>query len=282
MRFGPGRVLLLLGAFFVGCSLFPDVAPVVSSTSNAGAGGAATGGADARPGGAGSGASGAAANGGADANATGGSSGGGGVQATGGAAVADAGDASASDAARPDSSADAAPRTVTYVATVADCLEAVTQPTPGSCLSYTASMDGPNELWVDMRRTGHRAFTTYLLFSVDGTIANHTVDDVELVVSVTSYTNAGGSGADVWEVVPFTAQTLYLQTPSQVGGKPLATSPGAVARGQTVTYSLPPIVTANQSFSLGLFTPGGDGTGYWGLNGNPTSEPPPVLKITYH
>jgi len=98
---------------------------------------------------------------------------------------------------------------------------------------------------------------------------------------VTTYANAAGSGADVWEVVPFTEQSLYVQAPAPVGGKPLAASPGAVLKGQTVTYTLPPVVTPNTSVYLALFTPGGDGTGYWGINGDPSIQPPPKLIVTY-
>jgi hypothetical protein len=170
---------------------------------------------------------------------------------------------------------------VTYVASIDDCVEAVVQPQAGACLGFSTATDGPNELWVDTRRTNHRAFTTYLLFPVDGTIANHTVESVELRVTVTTHLNAPGTGADVSQVGPFTAQTLYRQTPTVL--QSLALSPGPALSGQTVIYSLPvSAVTAGDDLALALtMRTGGDGTGYWGTYGDPKTQAPPTLIITY-
>jgi hypothetical protein len=208
------------------------------------------------------------------AAAAGGSSGSGGRNAAGGR-----------DAEAPDGGggSDSGVQTVSYIANIADCLEAITQPQLGSCLSFSTLNDGPNELWVDIRRSQHRAFTTYLSFRTDATLANRTIDAVELHVTVTEYRNAAGSGADVWPVVPFDAQSLYTQAPAQVGTTPYAKSPGGAAQKQTVVYSLPATaVTANKSVYLGLFAPtNGDGTGYYGINGDPAVQTPPTLVVTY-
>lgn len=286
MRPVPGRTLLLLGVFFGACSVFPETAPLVgASTGGSGAGGAGAGAAGTTPGGAAgtapdSGAGGAEASGGA-LDASGGSPESG-VDAGSGGLGVDGSDARSSDTG---GSIEASPGTVRYVASVADCVEAVTPlPKPGSCLSFTTLNDGPNELWVDVRCCQHRAYTTYLAFPVDDIVANHTIDAVELRITVTSYANASGAGADVWQVGPFTAQTLYLQTPVQVGTA-LATSLGAAPKGQAIVYELPAsAIKPNATLYLGLYAPLGstDGTGYWGLNGDPAVQPPPTIVVSYH
>jgi hypothetical protein len=279
MRFVPKGVLFLFGSCLLHCSVFPDHAPAVGrapggsgGTNDAGNGGAAAGssaGTDAQT----------PASGGV---AAGGAVGSGAAPGSGG--HADAGDG-ASDAAMSDAITrlDGSTLTATYVASVADCVEAVIQPQPGSCLSYSTLNDGPNELWVDVRRGGRRAFTAYLVFPIDATIANHTVEAVELRVTVTTYLNAPGTGADVWEVVPFTAQSLYVQTPAVIGTSALAQTPGPASSGRTVSYSLPvSVVKPDTPLHVSLtLPPSGDGTGYWGTNGNPTTQPPPTLVINY-
>jgi hypothetical protein len=201
----------------------------------------------------------------------------GGTPGSGGSA--DAGDATAPVA---DAAFDGSVRTVSYVASVADCLEAVTSPQRGACLNFSLANDGPNELWVDVRRGPRRAFTTYLTFDVDATIANHTVESVELLMTVTTHPNAAGTGADVWQVVPFDNDSLYTQTPAVVGTSALAQTPGPAVGGQTVPYALPvSAATPNTPIYLSLTLPiGGDGTGYWGL-GNPSTQPPPTLVVRY-
>jgi hypothetical protein len=276
MRPVPGGVFFLCGFTLWHCSVFPEHAPVVGSSTG---GSNAAGGRGAND----SGASGAHADADAQHPASGGQETGG-VPSSGGA-LGSGGNAGAGDAGTPDVDVplDGSVRTVSYVATVADCLEAVIQPQRGSCLSYSTSLDGPNELWVDIRRTGRRAFTAYLAFDIDATTANRTVVSVELRMTVTTYANAAGTGADVWEVAPFTDTSLYLQTPAVVDTTPLAATPGVAAQGQTVTYSLPnSVATPGSSLYLSLTLPmGGDGTGYWGTNGDPKIQAPPTVVITY-
>jgi hypothetical protein len=280
-------VLFLFGLSLLRCSVFPDHAPAIGhspggsgGSKDAGNGGATAGSGGDAGSGAGTDAEASGGSGTGGASTTGGASGSGGAPGSGG--NADAGDASR-DATAPDAVTllDGSTRTVAYVADVADCIEAVTQPQQGSCLSYSTLNDGPNELWVDVRRTGHRAFTTYLSFPIDGTIANHTVESVELRVTVTMYTNAPGTGADVWEVVPFDAQSLYFQTPA-TKGPVVAGTPGPALLRQTVTYSLPvSVAKPNIPLYLSLtLPPGGDGTGYWGKNG-PATQAPPTLVVNY-
>lgn len=280
MRLVPGGVLFLFGLSSLRCSVFPDQAPAVghSRAGSGGAGDAGNGGATAGSGAATGGSGTDAAPPASGGSGTGGTSGSGAALGSGG--NADAGDASTdADVIAP---LDGSTRTISYVASIADCLEAITQPQRGSCLSYSASMDGPNELWVDIRRTGHRAFTTYLAFEVDGTIANHTVESVELRVTVTNHPNAPGTGADVWQVVPFDALSLYVQAPATVGPV-LAATPGPATGGRTVTYALPTaVVQASKGLFLSLTLPmGGDGTGYWGTSSSTSAETPPTLVVKY-
>lgn len=284
MRPIPRGTLFLVGAVLLKCSVFPEHAPEIGRSS--GGGGTPEAGANGGVG-ATDGGGGAAAGGSAGSSAAGGSGGtleSGGMPGSGGS-LGSGGSADSGDATTPDGEAplDGAVRTVSYVASVADCIEAVSQPQTGSCLSYSTLNDGPNELWVDIRRAQRRAFTIYLLFPLDSAIAGRVVDSVELQVTVTTYKNAAGSGADVWEVYPFTAPSLYAQTPARVATTPLATTPGAALQGQTVVYALP-VTTAkpNTPLYLSLSLPAGDGTGYWGTNGDPSAETPPKLIVTYH
>ncbi len=158
-----------------------------------------------------------------------------------------------------------------YGAAITDCIDPA-KPNPDTCRSMSSRADGPNELRVDKRYAG------YLRFDLDDAFAGSTVLSVRLELTVASYPKAPGVAPAIWEVAPFDRAALFVAAPVQVGASALSESPGAVAAGQTVIYSLPTsAVAAGSSVYLGLVLGGSDASGYWDRDGTI----PPMLVVRY-
>jgi hypothetical protein len=259
----------------IGCSVFPESAPAVSGPTAAGGAGGGDG-----AGGRTSGSGGTANDGGA------GGGGSGGLTGTGGAAGAhDASTSGGSNGGRPGDAAivsdDAAPLEVDYVAAVVDCLEEVSgtnPPNPDACLAYAGGKDGPNEVWIDLKKGSHRAFTGYLRFDVDDKLAGRTLLDARVEVTVTTYATAAGNSPALWECAPFTRASLFVQAPALIGAAFIDPSQGIVSPSETVSYRLPSsLVAPSTAVYLALVPEVANGSGYWNLMG----PKPPRLVVTY-
>lgn len=245
----------------------PDGSAGAAGTSlggSAGAAGSASGGASGASGGAAGASGGAGGNGGVGGAAGGGgSSGGGAGGATGGSAG---------------SSVDAGPQTVTYAASIAECIS-LTTPDPDACETATGTglmgVDGQNSALPGNPAPPTAAFVS---FALDGAIAGKQVLSVTLEITVASTTNAHSSvSGEVWEVASFTAASLATSAPAQQGSAPIAPDQGAVTQNQVVAWTLPTgVVSANQTVYLGVYSSASDGIDYVA-----TGTDGPVLTVQY-
>jgi hypothetical protein len=248
----------------------PDGSAGAAGTSlggTAGAAGSASGGS--------SGASGGAAGTSGGAGGNGGAGGAGGVGGAGGASGGGAGGATGGSAG---SSVDAGPQTVTYAASIAECIS-LTTPDPDACETATGvglmSVDAQNSALPGTPAPQTAAFVS---FAVDGVISGKQVLSVTLELTVASTPNANSpASGEVWEVASFTAQSLSTTVPAQQGSAPIAADQGAVTQNQVVSWTLPTgIVSANQTVHLGIFPIANDGIDYVA-----TGTDGPVLTVQY-
>jgi hypothetical protein len=232
------------------CSVFPDSPPIVQHIVDSGAGGM-----------------GGAAGGGKGDAATAGSGG-----------TVDAGNGGTESGA---AGRDAGVVERAYTAVVADCIEQVAatkMPNPDECSVFASSKDGPNELWVDLRKGSNRPFTGYLQFDVDGELAGHTLVAARVEVTVTTFPSAAGNAPELWACAPFSRASLFVQEPALLGSSALAPLPGAVSNSQTVSYPLPPATVAPSTSAYFALVPVvAGGSGFWNLLG----PEPPRLVVTF-
>lgn len=236
------------------CSVFPDSPPIVQRFADSGAGGM-----------------GGAADGGKGDAARAGSGGHAGAPVEAGNGGTESG-AAGHDAGVVERS---------YTAVVADCIEQVAatkMPNPDECSAFASSKDGPNELWVDLRKGSNRQFTGYLRFDVDGEIAGRTLVAARVEVTVTTFPNAAGHAPALWACAPFSRASLFAQEPALLGSSALAPLPGVVSNSETVSYALPPAAVAPSTSAYFALVPVvAGGSGFWNLLG----PKPPRLVVMY-
>lgn len=163
------------------------------------------------------------------------------------------------------------PMTLTYTATVADCVEP-DDPDPEECVEANGAMA------IDSNDTATSdPWVAFVRFDIDNMPAGKTVTSVKLRMTTTPETKSAAShSGEVWQVQPFTHAMLFATVPAHVGAR-LAGSQGAVTPSDVVEWPLPAtLVTANASVYLGIETPDDDGTVYGDLN---TTFPPKLIVV---
>lgn len=183
------------------------------------------------------------------------------------------------DAAMPDAmtidgtpDAMAMPVTLTYTATVADCVEPG-EPNPQECIDVNGAMA------IDASDTAtQKPWVAYVRFDIDNQLAGKTVTSVKLRMTTTPEAkSAADNSGVVWRVQPFTHAMLSTSVPTIIGTAPLAPTQGAVTPNDVVEWTLPTtLVTASTGVYLSITTPSDDGTVYGDLN---TTFPPTLIVV---
>jgi hypothetical protein len=176
---------------------------------------------------------------------------------------------------------DAGPGSVTYTATIAECI-ATTNPNPPAC-EATA---GAGHMTIDSSTAivdggpGNYQTAGFVRFELDAAIAAKTVSAVTLRMTVGNQTNSNSSQTGTINAVScFTLADLSVAAPAKQGGT-ISPNQGAVNQQDVVNFPLPVgTVTANQPVCLGIYavTSVTDGVDY----GNTKGSTPPQLIIDY-
>lgn len=161
---------------------------------------------------------------------------------------------------------------VEYAAEIATCLRPFSNPVQCEGLA------GNNRMLVELESPGTPSATAFLRFAIDGAHSDRGVAAVALHLAAADDLDAGGpSSGEVFEVTPFTAQSLWSQAPSQVGAA-LAGDAGPVDPNASVSWELPAtLVAPNTNVSLGVFALSTDKLRYWSAQG----AEPPRLVVAY-
>jgi hypothetical protein len=162
-----------------------------------------------------------------------------------------------------------------YVATIAECLNPAI-PDPAEC----KARNGAAELVIDLRdSTTNEPWQAYVRFDLDNAFAGKTITNVTLRLVATDANNAPGpESGEVWEVTPFTADSLDILVPLQLADAPLAGSQGAVVNLQPIEWPIPArLVAPGGSVFLGLASLDENGVNYSNLAG---PAPPRLLVDT--
>jgi hypothetical protein len=164
------------------------------------------------------------------------------------------------------------PSSVTYTASIAECLDPG-DPDPAFCRAN----NGATELPVDLDDDNLGVpFYSYVRFDFDQAIAGREVMAVRLSLVVTDGSQSHGPNAgEIWRVATFTAAELNTQTPAQLGGAAIAGDQGPVVQLEEVTWSLPTAIIDNNFLCLGIVPVSGNSVNYWNLMG----PNPPRIRI---
>jgi hypothetical protein len=165
-----------------------------------------------------------------------------------------------------------APATFTYAAVVAECVDPVT-PSPARC----RTVNGQDQLAVDRFDSAERVeWAAYLAFPLDDKLAGRTVVAAKVRVVATDDTDADAPNTgQLWQVQPFTLESLGTTAPARVGNTPLAGSQGAVDQLQPVEWPVPPALIADGVVYVSIQTGVDEGALYW----NNAGATPPRLIV---
>ncbi len=191
---------------------------------------------------------------------------GGGAGAVGGADGGHGGTTTGGSAGTGGVGAGGSVETITYEATIADCVDPAS-PNPDQCANPTEA------LWID--QSDMRA---YLRFEPDDTIAGATIISATLRLTVGTYSQAqGDTSGEMWEVEPFTRPDLFNSAPLPVGSV-LAGDQGPADPENHVAWPLPvALVVPSTPVYLGVIPVSFNSVGYLNLNGTN----PPQLVVEY-
>ena len=120
----------------------------------------------------------------------------------------------------------------------------------------------------------------FVRFDLEGALSGKTIDSVHLRLVTANVSNAGSDkSGQIWEVAPFTKDSLGLGQPADVGMAAVAADLGAVIASQDYLWQLPAkLVAPNKPVFLSVRNPSTDGVDYWNDHGTE----PPSLIVDYH
>jgi hypothetical protein len=173
----------------------------------------------------------------------------------------------------PDASPDAPPVTVTYVATVAECIDP-TNPNPATC----RSIKGNTQLVVDGKdATTADPWDAFIRFDLDDALQGRIITRVRLRLTSTNDSLAPGPDTGTpYHVSSFTLQSLSMKVPTKLGSMSLAASQGPVTASTSYDFELDAALAAPSSpVFIGLFPNAMDGVNYWNADGTV----PPALVV---
>lgn len=170
-------------------------------------------------------------------------------------------------------------QTAVYTATVADCIDPLA-PDPDVC---KASVGG-FRFTVDIESGGPKPpgvlSHAYLRFDFDDAFEGAVIDSVSLELQVPNAVDAkSNQSGQLWEVVPFDREDLYVAAPAKVGTVPLQGDQGATSPGDLVHFDVPTsLVVVNGRAHFGVLPVSSDGVDYF----NTAGDVPPKLRVTFH
>jgi hypothetical protein len=130
-------------------------------------------------------------------------------------------------------------------------------------------------------QTGAMTITRgFMRFDLDGALSGKTIDSVQLRLVTAGVSNAGSDkSGQIWQVAPFTKDSLGLGQPADVGMAAVAPDLGAVVPLQDYLWKLPAtLVAPSKPVFLSIRTSSTDGADYWNDHG----KDPPRLIVDYH
>jgi len=184
-------------------------------------------------------------------------------------------DAAIEDASLIDAPPGAMPMTLTYPATVAECINPAV-PSTATC----RSVNGDTQMVVDADDSGtNNPWFGFVRFDIDDKVANKTVTAVRFQIRTTNNSKAPApKSGEVWQVTPFTLASLSTAVPAHVGATPLGPDKGAVSQNITLTWTMPvSLVTANSGVYFSIESSSSDGTNYWNTSG--TTPPKLIVDV---
>jgi hypothetical protein len=157
--------------------------------------------------------------------------------------------------------------------TYAGCI-ALNDPDP----EYCANQQPFGQFTVDTydHATGSEAF---VLLHFEVPVGEPAPNSIALVMFTTNANGADSNqSGEVWQLEPFTDQSLGLELPERVGASPLSPDRGPVARNATVEWVLPlAVLDGSGAVYLGVFATTNDGVDYYSHQG----ALPPRLVLSY-
>lgn len=153
---------------------------------------------------------------------------------------------------------------------LAECLHPPA-PNPEECAAVTDP--GYIQIDADEPALGGEA-AGYLAFEITNEF--ELVDSVVLRMEAHPFDPGSPSGA-IWEVAPFTYESLFMTAPAPAGLMPVGPPVAPVDATLLVEFTLAPeVVVPGQPLFLGIFTESGNGVDYADLD----SKSPPELIVT--
>ena len=139
---------------------------------------------------------------------------------------------------------------------------------------------GVGIMYADALTETNATVYAFVRFDLDTTLVGKTVDKVtlRLVAAGTPQSQSDSSGV-IWEVQPFTKDSLAQGLPDSVGPDPIAEGIGAVEPLQECYWQLPTsLVAPGEPVFLAVEQPSENSVDYWNDHG----ATPPLLIVDYH
>ncbi|MCX4247663.1 hypothetical protein [Paraliomyxa miuraensis] len=159
-----------------------------------------------------------------------------------------------------------------FHAYLGDCVHPP-MPNPDACTAIT----DPGYIQVDGEEPDLGGEVAgFIAFEISGELAGAEVLSVLLRLTAHPFDPGSPTGV-VWQVEPFTHDSLFEEAPEPLGGGPVGPAPSTVPESLLVEVELDPaVIVPGQPLFLGIFTASGDGVDYL----DEESASPPTLVVT--